>query len=171
MATIPLHLRGPDCAAALDRTASRSAAIGLKFNGNARLALQALGTGVPARLRLSEQGMKIANDFVHANRGLLGDGRPYGPGLTSHEFNFGRGAYDYGTTVNGDATPLGALLGRSTVILNADGDVVGIRDSFDYNPGNHATPIKQGVAMANDDITRNCKKRVPYVPVTGGIVR
>jgi len=171
MAAVPLRLNGPDCAAALDRTARMSAAIGLKFNANARLALQALGTGVPARLRLSEQGMKIANDFVHANHGLLRDGKPYGPGLTSHQFNFGRGAYDYGTTVNGDPTPLGALLGRSTVILNADGDVVGIRDSFDYNPGNHTTPIKQGVAMANADITRNCKNRVPYVPITGGIVR
>jgi len=115
--------------------------------------------------------MKMANDFVHANHGLLSNPRPYGRGLTAQDFNFGAGTYGYGTTVNGDSGPLGPLLGRSTVVLNADGDVVGIRDSFDYDPDGEESIIKQGMAMANDDITRNCKNRVAFVPVTGGIVR
>ena len=168
MAPIQLTLRGPDCAAALDRTANRSAMIGLPFNANARLALQALGTGHPKRLRLSEQGMKLANAFVQANQYPLTKAVPYGPGLYARQFNFGRGAYDYGNTVNGDPGPLGALLGQATIIQDRDGKAVGIRDRFDYDPSNHVFPIKQGMAVTDADITRNCKNRVAFVPLTGG---
>jgi RHS repeat-associated protein len=171
MSSIHFDLEGPNCDAALNRVAKMSAAGGLPFNANARLALKALGTGKPARLRLSSEGMKLANDFVHANRGLLSNPKPYGPGLTSYHINFGQDSfgYGYGSTVNGSSGPLGALLGRSTVILNEDGDVVGVRDSFDYDPSNAGPGIKQGMAIANNDITRNCPSRVKSVSITGGI--
>lgn len=151
--------------------AARSGTGGLPFDENSEMALQALGTGKPEALQITKAGMKLADDFYQRNKNLLEE-RVAVSGGTVGKLPFGAGAMSegYGQTVNGPRPdPLGALLGRASVMIDQDGKLVGISDQFDYNdnPGNDWM-TRMGMRIVNDRITRDCPDRVPYVPINGG---
>lgn len=160
------------CQDALDFAATSSKIGGLPFNENSKIALQALGTGSPKALQITEAGMKLANGYLQRNPKYLTDRQPVAGG-TVGKVNFGAGAMTEGTgdTINGPRPdPLGALLGNASVMVDADGKIVGISDQFDYDPSNHHDDwmTAMGMGIVNDRITRDCAGRVPYVPIAGG---
>ena len=160
------------CQAALDFAADRSRTGGLPFDENSKIALKALGTGEPKALQITDAGMKLADDFYQRNKNLLTDANAVPEG-TIGKLNFGAGALSegFGETINGPRPdPLGALLGNASVMIDANGKIVGISDQFDYDPSNHGDSwiIKTAMGIVNDRITRDCADRVPYVPINGG---
>lgn len=159
------------CQDALDFAAARSGNAGLPFDESSKIALQALGTGNPQALRITDEGMKLADDFFQRNPRLLKETTPV-PGGTVGKLNFGAGAMSlgYGETINGPRPdPLGALLGNASVMIDSDGKLVGISDEFDYNPNpDNDWLTALGMSVVNDKITRDCPARVSYVPISGG---
>lgn len=159
------------CQEALDFAARSSGAGGLPFDDNSRMALQALGTGKPEALSITDVGMKLADDFFQRNKNLLEEQVAVSDGIVG-KLNFGAGAMSegYGQTINGPRPdPLGALLGRASVMVDRDGKLVGISDEFDYNnnPENDWM-TRTAMRIVNDRITRDCRDRVQYVPISGG---
>lgn len=157
------------CKDALDFAAQASAAHNLPFDENSKLALKALGTGEPKALQITDQGMKMADDFLSKNDGLFHPERS-GPDRSS----IGQAKFGFYNSGEGERTigpqpdPLGALLGEATVMRDGTGKVIGISDQFDYDPANHKGLTAIGMGIVNDRITRDCPNRVPFVPITGG---
>jgi hypothetical protein len=158
------------CKEALDFAAQASAAYGLPFNENAKLALQGLGTGKPAALQITDHGMQMADDFLSKNGGLFHpDEQRSTPELKIGKAKFGfEDAGDGERTIGPQPHPLGALLGEATVMRDASGKVIGISDQFDYDPGNHLGLTAAGMRIVNNRITSDCPNRIPFVRITGG---
>jgi RHS repeat-associated protein len=163
------------CSTAKTAVIAGSYLTGVAFNTPAEklaLDLYIRGNGSPARL--SNSALAVANRYVQDNPGAV-DPRTvkYGSSRDPWDFraqvNFGQASLGLGSA-NSGSREFDALLGSATGFFDSKGNLIGLQDDFDLNPGNRGAGIEQGTIRAGRLLQSACGTLHPF-HISAGVGR